>query len=216
MIAHQWRQPLNAISLTSGIIRMKAQRGKLEDTKAIELSNNIAEYSHHLSETINDFRDFFKSEKKAEETSYTEITQSVLKIIEESIINKQIELIKNFHCEDKFVSYPNELKQVVLNLIKNAEDILIEKEVKKPYIKIQTYKMNHKFVLELSDNGGGIPVSIINNVFDPYFSTKTQKDGTGLGLYMSKTIIEQHCNGELSVSNNEVGAVFKVILNENF
>jgi signal transduction histidine kinase len=195
---------------------MKAQRGKLENEKAIELSNNIADYSHHLSETINDFRDFFKSEKKSEETSYTEIIESVLKIIEESVVNKQVELIKDFHCEDRFVSYPNELKQVVLNLIKNAEDILIEKEIKKPYIKIQTYKMNKQFVLEVSDNGGGIPTSIINNVFDPYFSTKTQKDGTGLGLYMSKTIIEQHCNGELSVSNNESGAVFKVILNQNF
>ena len=216
MIAHQWRQPLNAISLTSGIIRMKAQRGKLDNEKAIELSTNIADYSHHLSETINDFRDFFKSEKKSEETSYPEIISSVLKIIEESIVNKKIELIKNFHCDDRFVSYPNELKQVVLNLIKNAEDILIEKEVKDPYIKIQTYKINNRFVLEVSDNGGGIPKAIINNVFDPYFSTKTQKDGTGLGLYMSKTIIEQHCNGELSVTNNEAGAVFKVILNKNF
>ncbi len=212
MIAHQWRQPLNAISLTSSIINMKAKKDKLENEKVIELTHNISEYSHHLSETINDFREFFKSDKKSEETNFTYLVNSVLKIIEDSIINKNIEIIKNLECNDNFVSYPNELKQVVLNLIKNAEDILLEKKIENPYIKINTYRQGNKYILEVNDNGGGISKQIINNIFDPYFSTKKQKDGTGLGLYMSKTIIEKHCNGSLEVLNNEVGALFRVTL----
>ncbi len=101
---------------------------------------------------------------------------------------------------------------VILNIIKNAEDILIEKEVKTPYIKIITYSKDDEEILEIHDNGGGVPEDIIQNIFNPYFSTKLEKNGTGLGLYMSKTIIEEHCGGKLSVSNNENGAVFKIVL----
>jgi signal transduction histidine kinase len=107
-------------------------------------------------------------------------------------------------------TYPNEVKQVILKLIKNAEDILIENNITNGQI---TIKSNRK-ILEISDNGGGIPEEIISKIFDPYFSTKIKKDGTGLGLYMSKIIIEEHCGGTLSVSNDEKGAVFKTDLNK--
>ena len=107
-----------------------------------------------------------------------------------------------------FTTYPNELKQVVLNLLKNAEDILLEKEIEHPVITIETQNN----LLRISDNAGGVPSEIIDKIFNPYFSTKTQKDGTGLGLYMSKTIIEEHCQGKLTVSNSDVGAVFEVTL----
>ncbi len=212
MIAHQWRQPLAAISATSGAINLKSQLDKLDKDTAIELSTKISNYSQHLSSTIDDFRDFFKSNKEKREANYDEIIQSVLGIVEISITNKNIKIIKELNSKDKFNSHPNELKQVILNLIKNAEDVLIEKEIKNPIIHIKTYKQEDKNILEISDNGGGVPEKILSKIFDPYFSTKTKKDGTGLGLYMSKTIIEEHCQGTLEVYNNEDGAVFKITL----
>lgn len=212
MIAHQWRQPLAAISSSSSAINLKATLGKLDQKKAIELSMKISEYSRHLSATIDDFREFFKPNKEKRETSFPELVEGVLTIIGITLETKNIKIIQDIQCTDKFHSYPNEIKQVLLNLIKNAEDVLLEKEIETPYIQVKTYKQKDSLVLEISDNGGGIPEKIVDKIFDPYFSTKKEKDGTGLGLYMSKTIIETHCNGFLSVGNDASGAVFKIEL----
>ncbi len=212
MIAHQWRQPLSAISATSASLELKANLGKVDIETILTHSKNISEYSQHLSSTIDDFRTFFKPDKEKSESSYSEILDSVFGIIEISLQNKNIKLIKELNLETKFITYKNELKQVVLNLIKNAEDTLIEKGVRDPYIKISTYSKGDKYILEVSDNGGGIAEDILPKVFDAYFSTKLENKGTGLGLYMSKTIIDEHCSGKLSVSNNEFGAVFCIEL----
>lgn len=215
MIAHQWRQPLAAISSTSSAISLKATLHKLDEETAVELSKKISEYSEHLSTTIDDFRNFFHSNKKKSQTTYTELVESVLNIIEVSIANHNIELITELDCSDTLETYPNELKQVILNLIKNAEDVLLEKEINAPYIKIKTYKQDNTLILQVSDNGGGIEEDNIDKIFDPYFSTKMERNGTGLGLYMSKTIVEDHCGGKLSVSNNKDGAVFTIALSDN-
>ncbi len=214
MIAHQWRQPLAAISSTSGSMELKASLDKLDKDKAIELSRNISMYSQHLSETIDDFREFFKINKEKKDVSYTELIDCALNIVEDSIINKNIKIVKKINCEYKFNTYPNEIKQVILNLIKNAEDILIEKDVKDPTITIETSCSVNcvDSILKIYDNGGGIPEELIDKIFDPYFSTKSKKDGTGLGLYMSKTIIEEHCGGALTAYNSKDGAVFTITL----
>jgi len=210
MIAHQWRQPLAAISSLSIGMNLKAKLGNLDNDTILELSDKITGHSKHLSETIDDFRDFFKPDKERIKTDFSEIVQGVLSIVEASISNQNIILIQELGCDISLYTYPNEVKQVVLNLLKNAEDALLEHKIKNPYIKIRSYTEDNHVILEISDNAGGIPTDIIENIFDPYFSTKTQKDGTGLGLYMSKTIIEEHCGGCLDVSNSDVGAVFKI------
>ena len=151
---------------------------------------------------------FLKQIKRKKEITYTELIYSVLGIIEISIENKNITIVKDFKSTTVFNSYPNELKQVILNLLKNAEDALIENKTLNPTIYITT----NGSTLSISDNAGGVPPEIIDKIFDPYFSTKTQKDGTGLGLYMSKTIIEEHCEGTLTVTNNNQGAVFSIKL----
>ena len=212
MIAHQWRQPLSAISSTSSALELKAELGKIDKEIVQKSAKNISKYSQYLSETINDFRNFFKSNKEELESSFNSMITSVLTIIQVSIEDKNISLILELNTQRRFVTYPNELKQVILNLIKNAEDILLEKEIKDAYIKITTYSDGDNEILEISDNAGGVPKDLFDKIFDPYFSTKLDKNGTGLGLYMSKTIVEDHCCGELSVGNSEEGAVFKVVI----
>ena len=165
-----------------------------------------------LSETIDDFRGFYKEDKEKVEIRFSTLVEGSLDIVLSSIENQNIKLITDFRCTQKVNTFPNEVKQVILNLIKNAEDILVEKNIKTPCINIKTYNDDSSSYLEISDNGGGIEEEIIEKIFDPYFSTKLQRGGTGLGLYMSKTIIENHCNGILSVCNNKDGAVFKIQL----
>jgi len=214
MIAHQWRQPLSAISATAGAIQIKAQKDKLTKETALKHTAKINELSLHLSATIDDFRSFFLVDKELKDSSYNKIVAACLSIIETSTKDKNIKIIQELKSTEKFKTYPNEIKQVVLNLIKNAEDVLVEKEIKEPYIKIVSYQRGDSEVLEVSDNAGGVPPEILNKIFDPYFSTKQEKNGTGLGLYMSKTIIEEHCKGELSVHNTDEGALFRVVLHK--
>ncbi|MCF6200595.1 MAG: PAS domain S-box protein [Hydrogenimonas sp.] len=212
MIAHQWRQPLAAISSCSLAIALKAKLGKLDKDTAIELSEKISEYSQHLSRTIDDFREFFKPNRGVEETTYKSLVESALSIVDISLKNRGIERRVDMRCESKLMTYPNELKQVILNLIKNAEEALVERKVENPVIEIVSYKDGESAVLEVRDNAGGVPDNIIDKIFDPYFSTKTEKNGTGLGLYMSKIIIEDHCKGKLTVENGSEGAIFKIVL----
>ncbi len=206
MIAHQWRQPLAAIGATSASLELKASLNKLNNDEVRRKAHDISSFSQHLSKTIDDFRDFFKPNKGKIETTY--------EIIKVSINNKNIKLLQNMKSHEAFTTYPNQIKQVVLNLIRNAEEALLEKTIKNPTITIETYTKGDTYILEVSDNAGGIPENIINKIFDPYFSTKIKKDGTGLGLYMSKTIIEEHCGGTLSAINSGNGALFKIVLNK--
>ena len=210
MIAHQWRQPLTAISSTSSDLYMKIMLDNYTKEYFNTKLEKIDELSQHLSSTIDDFRNFYKEDKQKENIIYSDIAMGAFNIVSTSLEYKNISLLSEFHCQKHINVLVNELRQVVLNLIKNAEDILIEKEIKNPYIKVSTYDDETHSYLEVLDNGGGIPKEIMEKIFDPYFSTKTKKDGTGLGLYMSKIIIEEHCNGALLISNTEDGAKFTI------
>ncbi|NOR57241.1 MAG: sensor histidine kinase [Sulfurimonas sp.] len=215
MIAHQWRQPLAAISSTVGAMKLDVMMDNYEKDFFEKSLSKITDYTQHLSATIDDFRGFFKEQKEQEDITLEEVIDSSLGILNEELIGNNIKLVKEYRCEQRLTTYSNELKQVVLNLIKNAEDVLIERNIEKPTIYIKTYlqEENSRYILEVYDNAGGVPENIMNDIFMPYFSTKKSKDGTGLGLYMSKTIIEDHCNGKLSVKNNRDGAVFTIELN---
>lgn len=212
MIAHQWRQPLAAISSTTNTLILKSMTGRFESDYFNERLKNISDYSQHLSSTIDDFRNFFKKNKEKREILLNTIIDDSLRIIQTGMENKNIKILKQYDDINKINTYPNELRQVVLNLIKNAEDILIEKNMENKWIELKTYEENGRHILTIGDSGGGIDEKIINKIFEPYFSTKTNKDGTGLGLYMSKAIIEDHCKGNLTVQNGQYGAIFKIIL----
>ncbi len=215
MIAHQWRQPLAAISATTNVLILKNSSKKYDADFFDNRLHKISSYSQHLSTTIEDFRGFFKKNKEKEETTFEAVIEDVLNIIQISLDNKNIKVVVDFKYNNRVNIYANELKQVILNLMKNAEDALLEAKPKDPVIRIFTYadeNNSHNPVLRVVDNGGGIDDEIITKIYDPYFSTKGAKDGTGLGLYMSKIIVEEHCGGTLSVKNNKNGAVFTIAM----
>lgn len=212
MIAHQWRQPLSAISSTVQGLHLKLTLKKFDEALFIEKLSDVIRYAQYLSQTIDDFRQFFKPSKAKNKVSLEEVIEKVLDIIRVSLENKRIALSMDYRSNESLMTYANELMQVLLNLIKNAEDVLMENKIENPWIKIVTLKDEHSLILEISDNGGGIPESVIERIFDPYFSTKNKKDGTGLGLYMSQKIIEEHCGGSLRASNGVEGAIFTITL----
>ena len=163
-------------------------------------------------EDIIDFRNFFKKDNKATAVSLHVLVNKTLEIIGKSIENNGIILEKDFEELVEIETYANEMTQVILNILKNAEEAFKEKSIPNAKISIKIYESDNSQIIEIQDNAGGIPEDIIAKVFDPYFSTKKEKNGTGHGLYMSKTIVEDHCNGKISVENSNGGVVFKIVI----
>ena len=207
MIAHQWRQPLHAINAAISVIDFKVKSGEFNYEMSKNITSKIEKYIHHLGCTIDDFRDFFKPQKEMRETNFEVIFSKAHALIESSLYHKNIQIDLTIKNVLDFKSYENELTQVVLNLIKNAEDVLSQRNIIKPTINI----VIDSNLFSIEDNAGGIEKENLEKVFDPYFSTKA-KDGTGLGLYMSKVIIEEHCKGTLDVKNTKKGAKFTIKL----
>ncbi len=211
MIAHQWRQPLNSLStlIQSSILKYKI--GKIDDEYIEYFDKSSKNLIQNMSQTIDDFRNFFKPEKQKTEFILNEVVLNVLNMIDMTLeeLNIKVEFIH--HDNLKISGYPNEFGQVILNIINNAKDAILEKNIKNGKIIIELKKDERGIFLTISDNAGGIPSHIIDKIFDPYFSTKDEKNGTGLGLYMSKLIIEEHMDGILRVSNEEKGANFTII-----
>ena len=212
MIAHQWRQPLNSISSIVGNIQLDIAFNGLNEKEITNKLNEINKIIQYLSETIDTFSRFYRKDTKKKKTDINKLIEETLKIIKPSIEKHKIKLEKDIKCDTPIYVYQNYLKQVLLNIIKNAVDILNEKHIEKPEIKITAKKENNYCVIEIADNAGGIDEKIKDKIFDPYFTTKDEKNGTGLGLYMSKTLVENYLKGNLKQYNNSNGAVFKIEL----
>jgi len=222
MIAHQWRQPLGAISSSVISIQTKKESGIYDFTKEKDRTTyfnfvdqkfqNVHEYVQILSTTIDDFRNFFKPDKEKEQVKLTLPIQRALTIVQSSMHFKNIEFVILYNNDDTIFIYQNEMMQVILNILKNAEDNFIEKKTKNAKVTIKTELIDNEYKILISDNGGGIQESILPHIFEPYFSTKNEKNGTGLGLYMSKIMIEEHHNGKLNVGNTVDGAYFEILL----
>ncbi|MBU0925302.1 cache domain-containing protein [bacterium] len=217
-IAHQWRQPLSLITTYSSSIKLKKQMNTLDDDFLYDSLDNIGYTANHLSETIEDFRDFFRPDKEKISFSMEIIIQKVLKLLYAQIKDSNIHIVKNIE-EITINNYERELLQVLINIIKNAIDALHDFEGEK-YIFIDIFRKEDKVYIEIKDNAGGIKEDIIERVFEPYFTTKHQSQGTGIGLYMSEEIITKHMDGELTVQNVDyefeakrlIGAMFIISL----
>ncbi len=213
MIAHQWRQPLQAVSiLTQKLPLTKKIEGKISDELLEQVVDEISSQLDYMSKTIDDFRDFFLPDKPKEEIIVKDIIKKAIDFVSFMLESDSIKVNIESKTDKKVQIHINELIQVFINLLKNARDILIEKKVEEKEINIVISEEINCVLIEIEDNGGGISENIIGKIFDPYFSTKRDKNGTGLGLYMCKKIVEKHNEGKLSVYNSEKGAVFKITL----
>lgn len=213
MIAHQWRQPLQAVSiLTQKLPITRMIEGKIEDELLDQVVEDVRKQLLYMSKTIDDFRDFFLPNKSKEVISLKNILDKSFEFITFLIKTDSISININTKDDITILVHVNDLIQVLINILKNSRDAMIENNIIKKEININYYQKHNSTIIEIEDNAGGIPLNIINKVFDPYFSTKLEKNGTGLGLYMCKMIVEKHCLGKISVSNSKNGALFKIEL----
>ncbi len=213
MIAHQWRQPLNYISLLGQTIVFKYKMNVLTKDDILEFDKKLKAQVNYMSETIDNFRNFFKPNKEKEEFSINERIKYALSLLEAVFKRYEIEVEFNEDGEYKIVGYPNEFGQAIINILSNAKDVLIDKDERKIIINLTSN--DNEIILSIEDTGGGIDESIIDKIFDPYFSTKDEKNGTGIGLYMAKIIIEKNMKGTLLAENGEKGARFIIKFNKN-
>ena len=201
-IAHQWRQPLSIISTSATYVKLQKQMNISSDEEIISNMDVINNSAQYLSKTIDDFMNFFKPQKNDTKFLIADVIEKTLKLINSKFITEDIEIIQNIENYELY-SVENELIQVLINILNNARDILLLKENKKRLIFINTYKIDNNIYIDIKDNAGGIDDNIIDRIFEPYFTTKHQLEGTGIGLYMSLEIVTKHLNGILSVENVE-------------
>ncbi|WP_129007731.1 PAS domain-containing protein [Arcobacter sp. CECT 8983] len=215
-IAHQWRQPLSIITTSASGVKIKSELSDLNQEQLFEFMDQIIKGGMYLSQTIEDFRNFFKKDKKATNIQSTILIEKSLQFLKSKINNREIEVITDIQVEELRV-YENEFIQALINIFSNAIDAL-EKVENKKYIFITIKESKNNYIIEIKDSAKGIEDKILPRIFDPYFTTKHQSQGTGIGLYMTKEIIEKHFLGKIEVKNEDFnyqeialkGACFKI------
>jgi len=212
MIAHQWRQPLNTLSLMVQTFVMKCHNGKADRAATEAFALSAKRLIGQMSETIDDFRNFFRIDKKK---VWFQVSEVVFKAV--SIVKPMLEkegILLDVYCTDEISvkGFPNELGQAIVNIVINAKDVLMRKKSGIKHIQIDCKEDHSEVTVTISDSGGGIDEEILPHIFDPYFTTKQESHGMGVGLYMSRIIVEEHMNGKLEVSNRDGGAVFVIRL----
>jgi PAS domain S-box-containing protein len=209
-IAHQWRQPLNAVGLTVQELLQIYDLGKLTREFLDTSVSNAMELILHMSRTIDDFRNYFRPEKEKVEFNVSEAIANTLSLVKDSYKNQHIGIEVVAKDDPVIYGFRNEFAQALLNILNNARDALTERGTDDPRVTITICTEGDRAVLTISDNAGGIPEEIMNKIFDPYFTTKGPQTGTGVGLFMSKTIIEKNMGGRLAASNSTFGAEFRI------
>ncbi|MCI4624451.1 MAG: PAS domain S-box protein [Candidatus Magnetoovum sp. WYHC-5] len=217
-IAHQWRQPLNALGLIIQDLQDAYEFGEIDSDYVNKVVNESMELISFMSKTIDDFRNFFIPTKEKKIFNVIESLNEVLLIVSAQLKNSFIEIEERYKDKKpiEVTGYPNEFKQVILNIISNARDALIERKkrdiIANGVIFIDVEEVDDVVKIMVGDNGGGVPSDVLPYVFDAYFTTKKDSDGTGIGLYMSKVIIENNMGGKLYAENIQDGALFTIIL----
>ncbi len=211
-IAHQWRQPLSELSAIILNIKFRYMMNKLDSDIMAQKSKEAEKLLDYMSNTIDDFRNFFMPDKNKKVFNLKDSIQSVLNIIGKTIANQNIDLNIDIPKNIQILGYKNEFEQVVLNILSNAKDALINSDIKNPNINISIFEDRNSVYIHIDDNGGGIKIEPIEKIFEPYVSTKEESNGTGIGLYMSKIIIEKNMQGVLRAKNLKNGARFEIVL----
>ena len=208
-IAHQWKQPISVISLISQSLELKLLAGPLDSDDIINANKKTQAQVKHLLTTLDEFRSFFRVEKKTEDVIIKDIVESTLNLLKNDIYRNNINV--NIECQqnEKVNLIPNEFIHVLINLINNTKDAFVENKIENRTINIKIYHKEEFVLIEIQDNAGGIPTSIYEHIFDANITSK--KEGTGIGLYMSKMIIEK-IGGSIAVENKNSGACFTISL----
>lgn len=212
IIAHQWRQPLTAIGLSTDGMLFDIALESVDLNLFEENLKMIKKQVMYLSGTIDDFRTFFLPNKEKEYLCVHECIEDAFAIIGTNLEQNHITLERNLQDATPLWLYKNELVQVFLSILQNAQEVLSQNKTPHPKITLSTYEEGNKVVITIADNGGGIETQNIQKIFEPYFSTKQNLNGTGLGLYMAKTIIQERCHGTITAQNTNEGALFLITL----
>ena len=212
-IAHQWRQPLSAISIKASTIAFKNESNLLDLDELNKEMDTIVETANYLSRTIDTFRNFLKEDKELIKMNLQDVMYRSLNIAKPNLDNNYIELKQNITQDDILVQLTQgELEEVIVNIVNNAKDALVEKKIENPLITLSLSEKDMYAIITIEDNAGGIPDDIISRIFEPYFTTKHKSQGTGLGLHIAYKIIKESLNGNISVHNSSHGAVFNIEL----
>jgi C4-dicarboxylate-specific signal transduction histidine kinase len=213
-IAHQWRQPLSLISTIASGIKLKKSMNSLDDKDLYEYMDKIVDNTYMLSSTIDEFRDCIDESHNVKEIIIQERIKMAIKIIEPSFMMNNIEIVEDYIEKENiyFSLISGELLQVLISILNNAKDAFMEKEIENKWFKYSVRKDINKFIITLEDNAGGIRVDIMDKIFNPYFTTKHQNQGTGMGLYNSYNIVTKHLNGKIYATNTSFGAKFIIEL----
>ncbi|MFZ2949040.1 MAG: PAS domain-containing sensor histidine kinase, partial [Desulfuromonadaceae bacterium] len=215
-IAHQWRQPLNTLGLMIQRQLLIYDLGEFTREMLEKDVSSSMEVIQHMSRTIDDFRNYFRPDKEKIIFNVHDVIVNTLSLLEGTLQNTQINITIVAKDDPVIYGYQNEYSQVLLNILMNAKDALLERNVVDPRVTITICSENGCAVVTVSDSAGGIPEDITDKIFDPYFTTKGPQQGTGVGLFMSKTIIEKNMGGRLSVRNSTDGAEFRIeVCNES-
>lgn len=209
-IAHQWRQPLNLLGLLAQELPITYATEEFSEQYLESRVRKMMEAIGHMSATIDNFRSFFCPEKDKVEFSICDVVDQTISLMGLTLKQVQIKIEVAGNVNPVITGYPNQYAQVLLNILNNARDAFAERNVSSPKVEILITAEEGRSVVTVNDNAGGIPADVIDKVFDPYFTTKGPDKGTGIGLYMSKMIIEKNMGGSLTASNTEEGARFRI------
>jgi PAS domain S-box-containing protein len=209
-IAHQWNQPLNTLGLVVQQLPLSYDSGQFSRDFLEECTDNAMELIRHMSRTIEDFRNLFKADKIAISFSVNQVIEHTLSLIEKTFKDQHIDIALHSEGDPTAIGFPNEYSQVLLNILLNARDALVGNDVDAARISIRAFSQGGRSVVTITDNAGGIADEHLDKLFDAYFTTKGPEKGTGIGLFMSRTIIEKSMGGRLSVRNTEEGAEFRI------
>jgi C4-dicarboxylate-specific signal transduction histidine kinase len=209
-IAHQWRQPLTHLGLIIQAIPEVRQQGSIDEAHLAASIEKSMELILHMSQTIDDFRNFFRTEKSKFPFKARDAVATALTLIDGSFSLHNIRTDIQTTGDPVIFGYPNEYSQVLINILLNARDTLVERNVSDPQVRITIGAEGDKSVVVIADNAGGIPEEIMGKIFEPYFTTRGPDKGTGVGLYMSRTIIEKNMGGTLTACNALDGAAFRI------
>jgi C4-dicarboxylate-specific signal transduction histidine kinase len=209
-IAHQWRQPINTLSLIIQTISEIHKAGDLTGECLESMEHQAVELIRHMSETIDDFRNYFKPDKEKVPFSIAQAVSRSINLVRESMKFGNITVEFEVTADPVINGYPNEYSQVLFNILTNAKDAFSENHVAEPKITVATGSEHGRSVVTITDNAGGIPENIFDKIFEPYFTTKGPDKGTGIGLFMSKSIIEKNMGGTISARNTGEGAEFRI------